>query len=165
MSLILRHQPEKVGLTLDSSGWALVSDVLDKCNLSIKDLETIVEQNDKKRFEFSEDKTKIRASQGHSIDVDLEYKPQKPPMYLFHGTPEKKVNVILKNGIKKMKRHAVHLSVDQHTAMRVGKRRGKAVSLIVDARKMDIDGYEFFLSTNNVWLTEFVPPEYIKNEK
>ncbi len=166
LSLVLRHKPEEFGLTLDSSGWALVSNVLDKCNLSIKELEIIVEQNDKKRFEFNEDRTMIRASQGHSIDVDLEYDPKEPPMYLFHGTTEKNVDVILKNGINKMKRHAVHLSVDQYTAIKVGKRRGKAVALTIDAERMHADGYEFFISTNDVWLTGVVPPEYVKrNEK
>jgi len=161
LSLVLRHKPETVGLTLDFSGWALVSDILDKCEMSIEMLKDVVKYNNKKRFEFNEDKTKIRASQGHSIDVDLDYVPTVPPMYLFHGTPDKTVDVILKDGIKKMQRHAVHLSVDQHTAINVGKRRGKPIALTVDARKMHNDGHEFFLSTNGVWLTEFVPTKYI----
>ena len=162
LSLILRHQPQSAGLSLDEHGWVDVQDLLRASKISFEDLETVVRENDKKRFEFNEDKTRIRASQGHSIDVDLNYKPSIPPMYLFHGTVAKNVDKILKNGIKKMKRHAVHLSVDQYTALRVGGRRGKAVALTIDAEKMNDNGYKFFLSTNGVWLTEFVPPEYIK---
>jgi len=165
LSLVLRHKPEEVGLTLDSSGWALVSDVLNKCKMTMMELEVVVEQNNKKRFEFNEDKTKIRASQGHSIDVDLEYESKIPPRYLFHGTSDKNIDVILIDGIKSMQRHAVHLSVDQRTAINVAKRHGKPIVLTIDSEKMHNDGYEFFLSTNNVWLTKFVPQEYIKITK
>ena len=162
LSLVLRHKPEEVGLTLESSGWALVSDVLTKCKMTMTDLKVIVEQNDKKRFEFNEDMTKIRASQGHSIEVDLKYNSQTPPDYLYHGTPEHTASAILKEGIKKMKRHSVHLSADKETAIDVAKRRGDPVVLTIDAKGMHEDGHEFFLSTNKVWLTEFVPLKYIQ---
>ncbi|MBT6047044.1 MAG: RNA 2'-phosphotransferase [Candidatus Scalindua sp.] len=161
LSLILRHKPETVDLTLDSAGWARVSEVLVKCNMSMLDLEVVVEQNNKKRFEFNEDRTKIRASQGHSVDVDLEYTPTLPPEHLFHGTSNKAIFEILMNGIKKMQRNHVHLSAEKQTAIEVGRRKGNPFVLVIDAQRMYLDGHRFFLSTNGVWLTEFVPKQYL----
>ena len=161
LSLVLRHKPETIALTLELSGWALVSDILIKCNMSITELEVIVEQNDKKRFEFNEDRTKIRASQGHSIDVDLDYVPTVPPKLLYHGTSNGAIHKILASGIKKMERHHVHLSADRETAIEVGKRKGDASVLTVRAQEMYLNGYKFFQSTNGVWLTKHVPEKYL----
>ena len=162
LSLILRHQPEKIGLTLNEQGWADVKSILSGCHLSIQELEEIVEKNDKKRFEFNEDKSKIRASQGHSVKVNLGYKAQNPPDTLFHGTIRRNWENILKDGgLRKMKRHHVHLSSDIKTAEKVGARRGKPIVISIDSGKMRSDGFVFFLSTNGVWLTDNVPREYI----
>ena len=122
----------------------------------------MVETNNKKRFSFNPDKTKIRANQGHSVAIDLGLQPQAPPQILYHGTGENAVNSILKNGLDKRKRHHVHLSTDTRTALEVGKRHGKAVVFQVDAAAMHQHGLVFYLSENNVWLTEQVPAKYLK---
>jgi putative RNA 2'-phosphotransferase len=162
LSLILRHKPETVGLILGSAGWALVSDILTKCDMSMTELEVVVEQNDKKRFEFSEDKTKIRASQGHSVDIDLDYVSTVPPKHLFHGTTNKAIFQILMHGIKKMQRHHVHMSSDRETAITVGRRKGDPYVLTVKSQEMYLDGYKFYQSTNGVWLTDYVPEKYLE---
>ena len=167
LSLLLRHKPETVGLKLDTQGWADTSELLQKINqtgrqISLELLNKIVEENDKKRFVFNEDKSRIRAAQGHSLKVDLNYKPIMPPDVLYHGTITKTVQLIKESGIKQMKRHQVHLSADIETAKVVGARRGKPVVLIIDAHKMYLKGYNFFQSDNGVWLTNFVPSEYIQ---
>ena len=166
LSLILRHKPEKIGLQLDGQGWAVVEELLQKMNekgmkISQKDLEYVVENNNKKRFAFNADKSKIRASQGHSIPIDLGYKAQMPPAQLYHGTAEKFVSSILKNGIQKRNRQHVHLSADVETAINVGKRHGKPKVLQINAALMQENGFEFFISENGVWLTDFVPSEYL----
>ena len=162
LSFILRHQPEKIGLSLDEQGWADVTSILSGCHLSIPELLEIVEKNDKKRFEFNEDKSKIRASQGHSIKINLGYKAQKPPDKLYHGTIRRNWESILKDGgLKKMKRHHVHLSPDIETAIKVGGRRGKPIVISIDSARMHSDGFVFLLSTNGVWLTDNVPKEYL----
>ncbi len=163
LSLVLRHKPETIGLVLDENGWADVKELVSKMgNLTIETLEKIVETNDKKRFAFNEDKTKIRASQGHSLKINLDLKPVEPPEVLYHGTADKFVEVIKSTGIKKQSRSHVHLSSNFDTAVNVGQRHGKPVVLEVKAKKMHQDGYKFYLSENNVWLTDFVPSEYIK---
>ena len=164
LSYLLRHNPED--LYMDANGWVFVTDVLKKVDLSIDDLKEIVKENDKKRFAFNDDFTKIRASQGHSIDVDVQLKEVQSPKYLYHGTSPTFVKEILKSGgLNKMRRQYVHLSSDEQTATTVGKRHSKNVDpaiFKVDAEKMHKDGFKFYLSENGVWLTEFVPKKYLE---
>lgn len=166
LSQVLRHKPEKIGIQLDSAGWVSVSELLEACHkhgigLDIKSLTRIVETNDKQRFSFSTDGTKIRANQGHSVAVDLEYIPIQPPRVLYHGTAESFLPSIREKGLLKGERHHVHLSGDPKTARQVGKRHGKPVVLQVRSRKMVEDGYIFYQSANRVWLTDWVPPQYL----
>lgn len=166
LSYLLRHQPSKFGLTLDAQGWCEVDALLSafaerNIELSREMLEYIVENNDKKRFAFNEDGTKIRASQGHSLEVELDYQPVKPPAILFHGTTDQFLNAILEQGLQKRRRHHVHLSPDVETAVKVGQRHGKPVVLTVKAGQMQVDGYVFYCSANGVWLTDEVPPQYL----
>lgn len=166
LSYWLRHRPDDGDLTLDSKGWTSVDDVMAALHKKgmPSDFETlvqVVEENDKKRFEFSPDLTLIRARQGHSVDVDLDLKPSVPPVVLYHGTINTVVAEILKSGLKKMNRHHVHLSPDAETARKVGSRRGAPVILIVDAKSMYADGFKFFVTDNGVWLTDEVPAKYV----
>lgn len=171
LSAVLRHKPDILGIELDKNGWVNVLELLFKLyhkkgiSLLMKDLVEIVDTNDKKRFEFNEDKTKIRASQGHSLKVDLKLKNEQPPRVLYHGTVEKSINSILKDGLKKMNRHAVHLSDNIETATNVGSRRGDAIILEIQSARMFIEGYKFQKSANGVWLTELVLPKYIRINK
>ena len=166
LSLILRHKPEEIGLVLDSQGWANIQDILDKVLwINRPGLDRAVAENNKKRFEVSEDGTRIRAVQGHSIKVDLEYEPRVPPAVLYHGTYLKVAPVILVEGLKKMKRLHVHLSGDEGTAVNVGGRRGHAVVFLVDATRMIQNGHTFFQAKNGVWLTDHVPPQYLTQSK
>lgn len=167
LSLVLRHAPETIKLSLDSNGWASVEELLQQCNafqkkLDFETLKHIVETNDKKRFAFNADMTKIRASQGHSITIDLDIKPVTPPTVLFHGTVEKFLEAIKNEGLKKMSRQHVHLSNDIETATKVASRRGKPIILTIEAETMLQEGYLFYCSENGVWLTDEVPPKYIK---
>ena len=167
LSLVLRHQPEKIGITLDKNGWTNVDTLLaqsykNRVQLSPEILEQVVETNNKKRFSFNADKTKIRANQGHSVEIDLGYQPQKPPAILYHGTSEKAATSIIKTGIDKRKRYHVHLSTSIETALEVGKRHGKPAVFLVDATAMHADGLAFYLSENKVWLTEQVPAKYLE---
>jgi putative RNA 2'-phosphotransferase len=166
LSFVLRHQPEEIGLTLDDAGWASVEELLVACEkagraLTREELEHIVDTSDKKRFAFSEDGLYIRANQGHSIQVELGYEPREPPAVLYHGTASRFLASIQKEGLKRGRRHDVHLSSDTSTAIKVGGRHGKPVVLRVASGKMHNDGYLFYLSKNGVWLTERVPPDYI----
>jgi putative RNA 2'-phosphotransferase len=166
LSLVLRHRPEVLGITLDAQGWTDVATLLEKLHrngISIDQnvLAQIVATNSKKRFAFSDDGTKIRASQGHSVAVDLGYQPAMPPQVLYHGTGEKSLNSILKSGLQKGERHHVHLSADVETAIKVGQRHGKPVVLHVAAQQMQKDGFLFFISQNGVWLTDYVPAAYL----
>lgn len=167
LSLVLRHTPETIHLQLNENGWADVDELLSKCNKHNKKLDyelllEVVETNDKKRFSFNEDHTKIRANQGHSINVDLELKEQKPIHFLYHGTVAKFIEPIKKDGLQKMSRQHVHLSKDTETATKVGSRRGKPIILSINAPKMVEDGFKFYLSENGVWLIDNVPVEYIE---
>lgn len=167
LSKILRHSPEIIHLQLDESGWTNVEVLLEnirkytKTNISFDELEYIVANNDKKRFAFNTDKKKIRANQGHSIEVALGYAPVKPPDILYHGTAIHNLKTIRQKGLLKMKRHHVHLSPDKQTARKVGVRHGKVVILSVKAFEMHQNGYEFYCSTNGVWLTDHVKPEFL----
>jgi putative RNA 2'-phosphotransferase len=164
LSLVLRHKPEEAGLTLDASGWCPVADVLKGCKLTREELDLVVNTNDKKRFEYSADGKRIRASQGHSIEVDLKYEPVEPPEFLFHGTATRFLDSIKKQGLVKGSRQHVHLSGVYETAVKVGKRHGKPAVLLVEAYLMHGCGHEFYLTPNGVWLTDSVPPEYLKFE-
>jgi putative RNA 2'-phosphotransferase len=167
LSLILRHQPQKIGLDLDKNGWANVDELLQKCShtkhfFTLEELEIVVETNNKKRFSFNEDKTKIRANQGHSLEVDVQLKRKTPPEFLYHGTAERFVKEIRKGGIQKMKRQHVHLSDNKDTASQVGSRHGKPVVLTIRSGEMAKSGIPFFLSENGVWLTDFVDKKWIE---
>jgi putative RNA 2'-phosphotransferase len=167
LSLVLRHQPQTIGLQLDEQGWAPVDSLLQNIKakgfyLDQATLQHIVDTNNKKRFAFNGDKTKIRASQGHSIAVDLGYSKTIPPPVLYHGTAEKNVAAILKEGLKKRSRQQVHLSAEKETAMQVGRRHGTPVVVEVASARMHADGYQFFLSANSVWLTDAVPAAYLR---
>jgi putative RNA 2'-phosphotransferase len=166
LSLVLRHQPDVIGLTLDEQGWASVDELLAKTQahgrpLSRPLLERIVAENDKKRFAFSEDGQRIRASQGHSIEVDLALQPTPPPDRLYHGTATRFVESIRTQGLLPGSRQHVHLSRDEATAVKVGQRHGKPAILIVRAAEMAAAGHRFFISDNGVWLTDRVPTEFI----
>ena len=166
MSLILRHKPEAIGISLDEHGWANVDELIagiaktHKFNMDI--LEEIVRTDNKQRYSFNEDKTLIRANQGHSIPVDVELDEAEPPAELWHGTGEKFVSSIDKQGLIPKSRLYVHLSKDEETATNVGKRHGKPVLYKVKAGDMYKDGYKFFLSKNGVWLTKEVPVKYLE---
>lgn len=166
LSLVLRHDPSAIGVELDEAGWIEVSILLDalqrkRPQMTMERLIEIVETNDKKRFAFSEDRARIRASQGHSISVELGLSPTVPPSQLYHGTPESNLKSILSRGLLKGQRRHVHLSTDEATAMKVGARRGRPVVLTIEAEGMWRSGFTFYISENGVWLTEYVPPAFI----
>lgn len=167
LSKHLRHEPASIGLTLESGGWVLVEDLLRGCHqagiaLTRTELEEIVAENNKQRFAFDETGTKIRANQGHSVEVDLNLEPVTPPNILYHGTTTRFLDEILRSGLQKMARHHVHLSVDIPTATNVGQRHGKPSLLVIDAHAMHQAGYRFYVSANGVWLTDEVPPAYLQ---
>lgn len=166
ISLILRHKPETIGISLDEHGWAKVDELLDGINktrpITMKVLEEIVRTDNKQRYSFNEDKTLIRANQGHSIKVDVELTEETPPEYLFHGTGVKFVSSIDEQGLIPKSRLYVHLSKDIETALKVGKRHGLPVIYKVKSSMMSEDGYKFYLSVNGVWLTETVPLKYLE---
>ena len=166
ISLILRHKPEAIGISLDEHGWAnvdeLISGIAKTHKMDMDILEEIVRTDEKQRYSFNEDKTLIRANQGHSIPVDVELEEKEPPEELWHGTGEKYVSSIDQQGLIPKIRLYVHLSADTETARKVGSRHGKPVIYTIDCRKMTEDGYRFFLSANGVWLTKSVPPEYLQ---
>ncbi len=167
LSLVLRHQPETIGIELDQNGWVDINELIEKANnngikLDREMLNHIVATNSKKRFAFNDTLDKIRASQGHSIEVELGYTNQKPPKILYHGTAENSVESILNTGLKKRSRQHVHLSSDIETALKVGQRHGKPFVFEVLAEQMYDDKFQFFVSENGVWLTDNVPKEYLK---
>lgn len=167
LSLVLRHEPEHIGITLDEEGWTDVAELIEKMNkkgtrLDFETLQQVVETNDKKRFAFNEDKTRIRASQGHTVEVDLNLPPQVPPAILYHGTADRNLDVIKKNGLVRMERQHLHLTAEKKTALNVGGRHGTPVLLTIQALAMHEKGYAFYLSANGVWLTDHVPAEFIE---
>jgi putative RNA 2'-phosphotransferase len=166
LSFALRHEPASIGIELDANGWVPIAELLEAArahgrSISRDELDVVVEQNSKRRFAISDDGQRIRASQGHSVDVDLGYEPAVPPATLYHGTATRFVDAIRSRGILRGSRHHVHLSVDAETARAVGSRHGSPVVLVVRAGAMAAAGMTFFVSANGVWLTEHVPPEYI----
>ena len=166
ISLILRHKPEVIGITLDEHGWANVDELIEGVSrthkLDMAILEQIVAEDEKQRYSFNEDKTLIRANQGHSIPVDVELPERKPPAILYHGTGEKYVPYIDQDGLIPKSRLYVHLTDKYDTAVTVGKRHGRPVVYEIDSAKMVEDGYVFYLSVNGVWLTKRVPVMYLK---
>lgn len=166
LSYVLRHRPDRIGIALDDAGWVDVDVLLDALAASgppvtRAELEHVVATNDKRRFAFDTSGSRIRASQGHSIAVELGYSPETPPAVLFHGTTHSAFQAILSEGLRPGRRHAVHLSGDVETARLVGARRGRPVVLRVDAAAMSADGTVFTRSANGVWLVAAVPPRYL----
>ncbi len=168
ISLILRHKPETIGITLDEHGWAnveeLIAGIAKTREFDMELLEKIVDTDSKQRYSFNEDKTLIRANQGHSIQVDVELDEMEPPRILWHGTGEKYVSSIDVQGLLPKSRLYVHLSRDEETALKVGQRHGKPVLYIVRSGEMARDGYKFYLSKNGVWLTKEVPVKYLDKQ-
>jgi putative RNA 2'-phosphotransferase len=167
LSLILRHEPERVGLQLGEAGWVRIDDLLNAVNqhgtpLTREQLNHIVATSDKKRFALSDDREQIRASQGHSVEIDLQYPPQQPPEILYHGTATRFLDAIRENGLQKMARHDVHLSAETKVTVQVGSRHGKPVLLKIRAGEMHRAGFVFRCSANNVWLVDQVPPQFIE---
>lgn len=167
LSLVLRHQPQLIGMDLDEQGWVNVNELVKQANayghnLDLELLNHVVETNRKKRFAFDESRQKIRASQGHSIDVELGYEAQMPPDILYHGTGEKSIAAIQQTGLEKRSRQHVHLSKDIETAVQVGSRHGKPAVFNVLAGDLHENGYVFYLSENKVWLTDAVPTQFLK---
>ncbi len=166
LSKHLRHQPERLGLRLVPGGWVPVADLLvraakDRFPITRAELEEVVARNDKQRFAFDATGNLIRANQGHSVEVSLQLEPREPPDVLYHGTGERSVGTIEREGLRRMRRHHVHLSADMQTARRVGARHGRPVVYQVDTAAMRCAGHVFYLSENGVWLVEQVPPEYL----
>lgn len=166
IALILRHKPETIGITLDEHGWADVNELIHGIQKSYEFdmacLEEIVANDLKQRYSFNEDKTLIRANQGHSILVDVDLKKEMPPQFLYHGTAVKYESAIDEQGLNPKSRLYVHLSKDIDTAKNVGKRHGKPIVYKILAEKMYTSGYEFFLSQNGIWLTKHVPVEFLE---
>jgi putative RNA 2'-phosphotransferase len=165
LSYWLRHHPEDIGIEISSDGWTDIKILLDKAKSKLlfdfNDLKQVVQNNDKKRFSISEDMCRIRANQGHSLTVDLQLLEVLPPSILYHGTPNRNVESILKEGLNRGQRHHVHLSKDEETAAKVGSRRGSFTILKIQALKMRADGYKIYISDNGVYLVDEVPAKYI----
>ncbi len=166
LSFVLRHKPEAIGLALDAQGWGSIEELVLKSNaagmrLARNDVLLIAQTSKKKRFTLSDDGQRIRAAQGHSVAVDLGLTPREPPAVLYHGTATRFLDRILAEGLTPQGRQQVHLSTDQETAQHVGQRHGKPVVLQIDARRMHLKGFEFFLAENGVWLTNDVPPDFL----
>jgi putative RNA 2'-phosphotransferase len=171
LSLVLRHKPELIHLNMDSNGWVDISELINNANkyshmhLNNEIIKDIVKNNDKQRFIIDNENNKIRANQGHSIKIDLKLDPQIPPDELYHGTATRFLELIKKDGIKPMSRQYVHLSMTVEIAKTVGKRHGEPMILIINTKAMYENGYKFYLSENKIWLVEYIPKEYIKNNK
>lgn len=169
ISLVLRHKPDAAGISLDEHGWAYVNSLVHGVSLKFPGfdrnmLEEIVLTDEKQRYSFNEDGSKIRANQGHSIPVDVELEIVEPPEYLFHGTGEKYTCLIERDGLIPKSRLYVHLSGDVETAINVGKRHGDPVVYLVDSGLMHREGYRFYRSTNGIWLTDHVPVKYLTRQ-
>jgi putative RNA 2'-phosphotransferase len=179
LSKVLRHEPELVGVQLDGQGWVRIENLLAGISRSarrpgahkrlrtlpavtLEDLLEVVRRSDKQRFTISEDGERIRAAQGHSVGVDLGYPAIEPPAVLFHGTSAVSWRSIQNEGLRAGSRHAVHLSADADTALRVGARHGRPVVLEVAAKRMYGDGHSFACADNGTWLVEAVPAQYLR---
>lgn len=164
LSLVLRHDPKKIGIVLDPHGWADVVELCQKMPISKEDLDEIVRTDSKGRYSYSEDGKKIRANQGHSVEVDVEFEELAPPEFLWHGTATKSLDSIFKDGLLPMSRLYVHLSADKETALKVGSRHGTPAILKVSALKMHREGHRFFRSKNGVWQVLHVPSQFFYEE-
>lgn len=166
LSFWLRHNPDDIGIELKEGGWVDIDELIDKASskieITLEDLKRVVKNNDKQRFSINEEQNLIRANQGHSIDVKIDFEQVVPPKFLYHGTPVGIVDIILKEGLNKMSRTHVHLSKDVETAKVVGSRRGEFVVLEIEALRMRADGYKIYKSENGVFLVDEVPSKYIK---
>ncbi|MGJ8656637.1 MAG: RNA 2'-phosphotransferase [Akkermansiaceae bacterium] len=167
LSLILRHNPQSVGLELAPNGWVKIADLLQALkskgtHLNELMLKTLVTENPKQRFEFDESKSSIRARQGYSVKVDLGYTPSNPPELLYHGTPSKYIDSILQEGLKKQQRHHVHMSENIPLMLEVARRRGQPRLIEINAKKMHEEGHQFFVTENQVWLSEYIPTKFIR---
>jgi putative RNA 2'-phosphotransferase len=167
LSYVLRHRPDEIGLVLDSNGWALIADLIERArlasvHLTVEEIRDIVRSNDKRRFAISDDGTKIRANQGHSVEVDLALEPKQPPEFLFHGTATRFLDAIRREGLHPMNRQHVHLSPDEATATKVGQRHGKPVVIRVRSGEIWRAGAIFYLSVNGVWLTDRVESRFLE---
>jgi len=171
LSYVLRHKPESIGITLEPNGWVdvdlLLKNIQPKAECTLEDIKEVVANCEKQRFKLSDDGKKIKANQGHSTDVKLDFEKIVPPFKLYHGTAPRFVSTILKEGLKKMNRHHVHLYTEENInkAADTGNRHekgAKPIVLVIEAKHMHNEGYKFFKSDNNVYLTESVPPKYIK---
>jgi putative RNA 2'-phosphotransferase len=170
LSLILRHKPESIGVSMSPHGWVNINELIKAAEkhriyLNKKLIDQVIKEDDKQRFTYSTDGESIRANQGHSINIELELKPSKPPDSLYHGTASRFIENIRKKGLLKMNRQHVHLSLLKKTAYDVGKRHGKPIILTIDAETMTKDGYDFYLSKNGVWLTKHVAPQYLEEQQ
>ena len=170
IALILRHKPEAINISLDEHGWANVDELIEGIakqysDFGMEELEEIVRTDNKQRYSFNDDKTLIRANQGHSIPVDVELEEKEPPEILYHGTATKFEDSIDKGGLIPKSRLYVHLSKDMDTAVKVGHRHGKPLIYEVSALDMYRDGYKFFISANGVWLTKEVPARYLNKQR
>lgn len=169
LSYVLRHRPEAIGLQLREGGWVSVDALLAAAArhgtaMTFDRLAEIVATNDKRRYAFNEDRTMIRAVQWHSVEVDLGYAAVAPPAVLYHGTVERFVAAILREGIRRGRRHHVHLSAERETAVKVGARRGRPVNLTIDAAAMHDEGHAFYRADNGVWLVDHVPPRFLARD-
>jgi len=167
ISYWLRHHPEDIGIDIAyDGGWTDIGTLIEKAAVKVDftfdELKHVVETSDKQRFSISEDETKVRANQGHSIDVDLGLEEVVPPAILYHGAPVGVIDAIMKEGLNKMRRHHVHLSPDEKTAAVVGSRRGKFEILKIEAMRLRADGHKIYMSENGVYLIDSVPAKYIK---
>lgn len=167
LSFVLRHRPDRLGLTLDPQGWVAISDLLEALHkdgkiITLRQLQQVVAENDKQRFTIDPTQQRIRANQGHSIPIDLALEPTTPPAVLYHGTAKRYMPSIQQKGLLKGTRQHVHLSVDQNTAYKVGSRHGKPIILVVDTTAMLADQYLFYCSENGVWLIDHVPAQYLQ---
>lgn len=170
ISYVLRHNPKSVNISLDAQGWADVDTLISVIatrnpGFTISHLEEIVNKDSKQRYSFNDEKNKIRANQGHSISVDLNLKDLRPPDFLYHGTSVENYQSIMQSGIHKMQRQYVHLSDDEATAKQVGSRHGTPIILKIKSLEMYLAGYRFMQSENKVWLTDFVPSDFIESNK
>ncbi len=166
LSYVLRHAPQTIDLELEENGWVQVDLLLRQfakngVKVDREKLNEVVGTNDKQRFEFSEDGSRIRARQGHSVEVDLGYEAKEPPEFLWHGTAERNLKSISVNGLHKASRHHIHMSENRELMLEVGRRHGKATLVKIDALNMHKAGHEFFLTDNAVWLTDVVPVEFL----
>jgi putative RNA 2'-phosphotransferase len=167
LSLVLRHEPERIGLALDEQGWADIGELIEKAGahgvaLTCELVAEVVATSDKQRFIIDDSGQRIRANHGHSVDVDLGLEPQVPPAVLYHGTAVGNLCSIRAGGLQAARRQYVHLSPDEATARKVGRRHGPPAVLRIQAGRMWAKGLEFFRSANGVWLTRAVPPDFVE---